>query len=78
MCAGGSISNDCDDVTGMCRCNEGVGEDDCSACLDGFFNFTTTGCTGTHYLFYVCVCAKLGTLITYESKWVNHSCLEGL
>ena len=49
ICAGGSISNECDEVTGMCLCNEGVGEGDCSACLDGFFNFITSGCTGTPF-----------------------------
>ena len=69
MCAGGSISSDCDEVTGTCRCNEGVGEDDCSACLDGFFNFTSSGCTGTCCLCHDHVCVKLGT---YHSEAYSH------
>ncbi len=45
-CGEGSTSEVCDAVTGVCPCQPGVGGDDCSNCLNGFYNFTAQGCTG--------------------------------
>ena len=39
------MSDMCDVVTGECECSEGVGGSDCSYCIDGYFNYTSIGCT---------------------------------
>ena len=36
----------CDKTTGQCRCKNGVDGMTCDVCLDTYYNFTTTGCTG--------------------------------
>ena len=45
-CGEGSTSEVCDVVTGVCPCRLGVGGDECSSCLTGYYNFTAQGCTG--------------------------------
>ena len=41
----------CDEVTGRCPCNPGVGGDECSICLDGFYGFSPQGCTGCYEIY---------------------------
>eukprot|EP00794_Sanderia_malayensis_P010016 gene10016-11039_t len=40
----GSLNSTCAKYGGQCFCKNGVGERDCSKCLPGFYNFSSTGC----------------------------------
>ena len=40
----GSVSNNCNGVTGACPCKPGVGGAQCSECLPGYFGFSNSGC----------------------------------
>ena len=36
----------CENNGGYCSCKDGVGGERCDQCLNGYYNFSTTGCTG--------------------------------
>ena len=40
----GSVHSDCDDVSGQCQCRPGVGGPRCSACLQGYYGISYSGC----------------------------------
>lgn len=40
----GSVSRDCDPVTGQCRCRMGIGGSRCDRCAEGYFGFSQRGC----------------------------------
>lgn len=42
----GSVSSNCHDQSGRCRCKEGVGGDLCDDCLRGYYGFSAAGCKG--------------------------------
>ena len=42
----GSQDNVCAKYEGQCKCKPGVTGRKCDACLPGYFNFTSNGCTG--------------------------------
>ena len=51
----GSLSSDCDPVTGRCDCKPGVSGPLCDQCLPGFFGFSEDGCQQ-------CACHAVGSL----------------
>lgn len=51
----GSISLDCDVITGVCSCKPGVGGPLCDQCLPGFYGFSESGCQP-------CSCHTVGSL----------------
>ena len=40
----GSVSRDCDPVTGQCQCRTGIGGNRCDRCAEGYFGFSQRGC----------------------------------
>lgn len=40
----GSVSNNCDPLSGSCECKPGVGGPLCDRCLSGYFGFSDAGC----------------------------------
>lgn len=36
-------------IEGYCSCKDGVGGERCNQCLNGYYNFSTDGCTGISY-----------------------------
>ena len=53
----GSLSLDCNPITGVCSCKPGVGGPLCDQCLPGFFGFSASGCQP-------CSCHSVGSLST--------------
>ena len=41
----GAYDDDCDDVSGQCRCKPGITGITCDQCLPGFWGFSPNGCT---------------------------------
>jgi hypothetical protein len=44
----GSLSEDCDPVSGNCKCRSGVGGTRCDRCEDLHFGFSPSGCQGEY------------------------------
>ena len=49
-CANASLSSQCDDLTGSCRCKDGVVGQICDRCAAGYWKYSDSGCTCKQHL----------------------------
>ena len=73
----GSVSPQCDQLSGQCKCKPGVGGMQCDACLPDHWQFTDAGCTN-------CNCSRAGVQVTHTGGFrcnatTGHcKCIEGV
>ena len=46
----GSVSLQCDDVTGDCQCKSGVTGSQCDSCEGGYYGFSNNGCRYKNFM----------------------------
>lgn len=63
----GSVSINCDEVSGQCSCKKGVYGKKCEKCIPSYYNFSNEGCK-------FCECNELGALSGKECHNVTGEC----